>query len=159
MKSVQQQLNGENMVNWKSEKESWADMMSVATATITPKPSSSAKIGAAPGYSSPIGFSGWSGSSSWNPSLSGNLFSNDPEPIIEAAKYYWVEEKKTGKIFIGMEEHIIFSDKSDGIFWRVYGRNLDVGMYESGVLFSGDDKEMVIYYEVIEEICPPTTKW
>jgi hypothetical protein len=156
---------------WKSKEKSYADettddilkrlakeldILESTAIALTPPPQSPSpmKPSAAPGYQgSYVGLSGWSGTIGWNP--------KPPEaaPIIETAKYYWIEERKTGKMFIGLEEHLTFSDGSDGIFWRVYGRNADAGMYESGLMFSGDDKEMLLYYEVVEEICPPTTTW
>jgi hypothetical protein len=106
------------------------------------------------GYSGPSGITGgWSGTSGGFITAEKNNYDTGK---IESVKYFWVKSRKSGKMFLGMEEIRNYKNKTKITAWQIYGQT---GESASGCIFSGDEGNMTTQYEVIDEVCPTTTQW
>jgi hypothetical protein len=75
-----------------------------------------------------------------------------PECVYLETKYYWVKNIKDGKMYMASER----IERQDGKFiscWSVKDGpdcTSNTGFSKEGILE---------HYEIVEEICPPTTQW
>jgi hypothetical protein len=75
-----------------------------------------------------------------------------PECVYVETKYYWIKDIKDGKTYMASER----IEKQDGKLiscWAVK----DGPHCTSSTGFSREG--ILNYYEIIEEVCPPTTQW
>jgi hypothetical protein len=73
-------------------------------------------------------------------------------PVYQETKYYWVKYIKDGKKYMATEEIEKSYDGNLISKWSVNGKTDDTPYFYS-------KEELLEHYEIMEEVCPPTTEW